>query len=82
MSRTIGTASQQSWSPKKAPTQGPRDEYSYTTNMISNDPAKRFLIAGEEDGRIIKGLIQCEEKDIFFPHKINQVVYSLTLDHR
>lgn len=50
-----------------------RDEFSYTANMLSTDPSKRFLIEGEQDGRIIKDIVRSNEKPTYFPKRIDEV---------
>jgi hypothetical protein len=42
--------------------------------MVSNDPSRRFLIDGEEDGRIIKDIVKSSEKRTYFPKKVDEVL--------
>lgn len=41
--------------------------------MLPTDPSKRFLIDGEEDGRIIKDIVRSNEKPTYFPKRIDEV---------
>ena len=60
-------------SPKPKGPNLPKDEFSYTAQMISTDPEKRFEIEGKIDGRIVQDLISSTEKSTYFPRKVDMV---------